>query len=421
MPNYVDLVNQVMNEGKKLGVMHLSSGDDSMNGRTVRLHGKDLVNFGSCSYLGLEVDQRLSRAAIEAIQKYGTQFSSSRSYVSLDLYEELEAHLSQIFQQPTLASPTTSLGHISVLPIIVGSQDVVIKDQQVHASVQNALKMLKGQGIKVRSIPHNDMDALERQINKLKHKYKKIWYMADGVYSMYGDVFPVQAIEQLMDQHEQLHLYIDDAHGMSWAGTHGAGYLLSQMKFHPRMYMATSLNKAYASGGGALIFPNPEIRQVVRNVGASLVFSGPIQPSMLGAAIASAKIHLSPEIYELQNELKSKMDFFEQTAQKNNLLLINNAATPLFYIAVGRLDIAFKLHKRMMEAGFYMNIGLFPAVSYENSGMRVALNRRIDYKDMELMLNILAEELEIVLKEEGSSMEEVRAAFGLDKMVPQMV
>src|SRR6185436_14972501 len=119
------------------------------------------------------------------------------------------------------------------------------------------------------------------------------WYMADGVYSMYGDYAPLKDIMQLLYNHEQLHLYVDDAHGMSWAGKNGAGFAKTILPRHERMFLVTSLNKAFAAGGGCLVYPNDDWKRKVRNCGSTMIFSGPVQPPLLGAAIASAQIHLS--------------------------------------------------------------------------------------------------------------------------------
>ncbi|MDX2306013.1 MAG: aminotransferase class I/II-fold pyridoxal phosphate-dependent enzyme [Microscillaceae bacterium] len=413
MKNFVNLVDTLITEGVDSGLLQLSSEDDFINGKTVKINRKDLINFGSCSYLGLEVDERMKYAAMDAVNRFGTQFSASRSYVSIGLYEKLEALLSQIFQQPTLAVPTTSLGHISALPTIIDESDVVIKDLQVHASVQNALTMLRGQGVYVKTILHNRIDQLADEIEMLKGKHRHIWYMADGVYSMYGDTLPIREVADLLNQYEQFHLYVDDAHGMSWTGMNGSGFVLNAMEFHPRMVMATSLNKGFASGGGALVFPNELLRKKVRNCGASLMFSGPMQPSSLGAAICSANIHLSPEIKDLQADFHAKMRFFEEKAEQYDLRLINHEFTPIFFIGVGKLDVGFNLFKRMKNAGYFMNLGMYPAVSRDKTGIRVALNRRLSFEDIDGMLAVMAQELEAALKEENSSKDEILSAFGL--------
>ena len=87
--DFVNVVNEIIEKGRKQEVLQLYTEDETFDGRFIQIKGKRLLNFGSCSYLGLELDQRLKAAAIDAIQRYGIQYSSSRSYVSCTLYKEL--------------------------------------------------------------------------------------------------------------------------------------------------------------------------------------------------------------------------------------------------------------------------------------------------------------------------------------------
>lgn len=138
-----------------------------------------------------------------------------------------------------------------------------------------------------------------------------------------------------MDAHEQFYLYLDDAHGMSWTGAHGMGYVRRQIEYHPQMILAVSLNKAFASAGGAIVFPNEEMAQLVRNCGNTIIFSGPIQPPMLGAAIASAKLHLSDEIIYWQQQLADLVQHTNQRLSEFKLPQIEVTNGPLFFVPVG--------------------------------------------------------------------------------------
>ncbi|MCB9274617.1 MAG: pyridoxal phosphate-dependent aminotransferase family protein [Lewinellaceae bacterium] len=125
---------------------------------------------------------------------------------------------------------------MATIPIIVDEKDAVVLDMQVHNSVQMAVQQLKAQGVSITMIRHNDMDALEAKIVQLRNKHRKVWYFADGVYSMYGDFAPMQRLKELMDQYEPFHLYIDDAHGVSWAGENGIGVVCSQLFYHEKKW-----------------------------------------------------------------------------------------------------------------------------------------------------------------------------------------
>ena len=410
-PRTYERINQVIENGKAQGVIHLVAEDSYINGRTITIDNRKRVNFGSCSYLGLEADSRLKSHAIMAVQRYGTQYSCSRAFVRLPLYEQLEDLLGQIFGHPTVAAPTTTLGHISNIPVLVHKNDAVILDHKVHASVATAVELVRGQGTHIETIRHNNMEQLEARIIKLSNEHRKIWYMADGIYSMFGNFAPLKEMYALLEKYDQFHLYVDDAHGMSWTGKNGSGFALSQIDFHPKMILTTSLNKGFAGGGGALVFPDVKTKNMVLNCGKTLMFSGPLQPALLGACIGSAKIHLSGEIEILQHRLKHKIDYFIKTAQALNLPMVGDFQTPIFFFGVGTPDIAYDICKRMLKKGFYTNVAVYPSVSYYNAGLRTTLTNHHTYEDIRNLLEALSEELDTVLAEAGYSKQKIFNAF----------
>lgn len=410
----LDIVDQVLTASNELGITQVATEDEELDGRHIRINGKDMLNFGSCSYLGLELDPRLKAGAIEATQRYGTQFSSSRAYVSVGLYTELESLFTKMFNQPVIMCPSVTLAHLSNIPVLIGDHDAVILDAQVHECVQTAVQLLKPRNITVEMIRHNRMDALEDKIKSLKDKHKKIWYLADGVYSMYGDFAPLPELVKLMDTYDQFHLYIDDAHGMSWAGKNGTGYVLSQIDFHPKMFLVTSTNKSFAAAGGLLVFPDKESRKRVRNCGKTLIFSGPIQPPMLGAAIASAKIHLSNEIYTLQKQLQESIRFFNATAKMYDLPLIAECTSPINFIGVGKPSVGYSMVKRLMNLGYFVNLSVYPSVSYNHTGIRIPINLHHTKEDIENVIKTIADQLPLALTDAGSSIKEIHKAFKLN-------
>jgi 7-keto-8-aminopelargonate synthetase-like enzyme len=353
--------------------------------------------------------------AIDAVSRFGVQFSSSRSYLSSPLYGELEERLAKIFNAPAAVFNTTTLGHLSNLPILIGDDDAIILDVSVHSSVQMAVALLKERNITTEVIRHNRLDILEDRVKQLSMTHKKIWYLSDGVYSMFGDLAPVKEIVELMDQYDQLHLYIDDAHGMSWAGDNGSGYVMSQVKFHPRMYLSTSLGKAFGASGGVMVFPNDEEYRRVHDYGKTSIFSIQVPPPVLGAAVASAKIHLSADIYSLQKQLQEKIKFFNQTASLLELPMYSNNISPVKFICLGKPTMGYNMVSRLMNAGYYVNLSVFPSVSYNNTGMRIPLSLHMTKEDIEGLLNEIATQMPVAFKETGSSLKEVTRFFKLDK------
>jgi 7-keto-8-aminopelargonate synthetase-like enzyme/predicted N-acyltransferase len=411
---FIDTIDECLTNGVKNGIFQVSLEDDVLNGRTVTIEDHKVVNFGSCSYLGLEVDDRLKHGAIDATLRYGTQYSSSRLFSSCNLYEELEDLFFQIFDNhPSILAATTTLTHVSAIPILVQDDDLVILDHQVHGSVQLAVQLVKARGTEVAMIKHNRMDMLEDLIKSNPNKYNKIWYMADGLYSMYGDYAPLADMMYLMEKYGNFHVYIDDAHGMSWAGKHGNGYVLSQVSLHPKMALSTSLAKGFGTGGGVLVLSDPEMRRKILTCGSSYTFSGPVQPPMLGASIASAKIHLSDEIYTLQNQLKAKLGLTQTIIEKFELPLVLPSNSPIFYIGLGLPRVGYNMVKRLLSEGFYTNIGIFPGVPVKCCGLRLAVTNGQTEEDIKNVVSAFAHHFPKVLEEEGVSVDDISANFNI--------
>ncbi len=410
--SFIETVDQIANYGIEKKIFHLYTGKDkNITGNVISLDGRDVVNFGSCSYLGLEFDERVKAGGKKAIDDFGTQFSESRAYVSISLYKELEILFEKIFDGYVVITQSTTLGHIATIPVHVSTNDCIILDHQVHNSVQIAVGMVKAQGVHVELLRHNRMDLLEQRVKELRSKYKKIWYMADGIYSMYGDVSPVKEIYALMDKYAELHYYVDDAHGMSIYGKHGRGYVLNQMPIHRKAIVATSMNKAFATGGAVIVFPTREMAQKVRNCGATLITSGPMQPSQLGAAVAAAKIHLSNDIYEMQADLQDNIRYANLMLKKYKLPVIAPSDAAVFFVGVSLPKLGYNMVKRMLHAGYYVNLGIFPAVPMKNTGIRFTITRLHTFSQIEDMIATIARELPAAMEEEGLTLQDIYKAF----------
>ncbi len=407
----VDSIYEIISKGVNQGIAQLYTEDSTYNGTTITFNNKEHYNFGSYSYLGLELDPRLKNGAIDAINRFGVQYGSSRTYMSCTLYAELEKLMEEMFQAPILLVPTTTLGHVAVMPIVVEEGDVIIMDQQVHSSVQFMVGNLKGNGIPSKIVRHNDMEDLEKKIVDLSERFNRVWYMADGVYSMYGDVAPIQEIVRLLDKYKKFHLYIDDAHGMSWAGKNGTGFVLSQTAMHKKMILATSLNKAYAAGGSVFIIPDAQLCQKVRTCGGPLIFAGQHQMSALGASIACARIHLSPEIEELQEELMTKIKYCHDLLLRYNLPVISDGETPIFFVGLGLPRLGYNLVKRMMIQGFCVNLAIYPAVAESCTGIRFTITVNNTFEQIQSLVTTLSCQFQETLIEEKRNIKHIYQSF----------
>jgi 7-keto-8-aminopelargonate synthetase-like enzyme len=386
-------LDRAISDGIARGLGYLIAEDELLGGRHLTLRGRRQVNFGSCSYLGLETDLRLKDAACDAVARYGVQFASSRAYVSCPPYRELEARLAALFAAPVVVAQTTTLAHFAALPLLVGKDDAVICDQLVHASVQAVLPTLQAAGTLCRFVRHSRVDRLAELAAQLATRHRRVWYLLDGVYSMHGDPAPLAELRALLDENEQLHLYVDDSHGVSWSGEHGRGTLLGDGPLPPRTVLVASLAKGFAAGGAVLAFPDAETARLCRTCGSTLIFSGPLQPALLGAAIASARVHLSDEIRARQRLLEERILLFNASARARGVPLAAAAATPIRFVPIGDTDQTYRVATGLMRDGFYTNTAVYPAVSRGQGGLRVALTTHQTADDIRALVDAIAARL----------------------------
>ena len=412
--NFLDTVNEVFTDAKQEGVMHLYAEGDSFTGRTIGLRDRQLFHFGTTGYLGLEQDRRLKAAAIDAINKYGTQFPLSKSYISNPLYRRLEERLTDMYQNPIIITKNSTLGHMGVIPNAVNDQDAIILDHQVHWSVQSAAKVLKNRSVPIDMIRHNDLNMLEDKIKSLSDKRKRIWYMADGIYSMYGDYAPIQDLKALTLKYPQLHLYIDDVHGMSWTGKNGTGYALGELgELSENILLFGTLSKTFGASGAVLVCSNKKMYHEIKTFGGPLTFSAQLDPASVAAATASAEIHLSPEIYELQSELREKTTFFNSLLEQTDLPLIDKNNSPVFFIGTGMPKTGYNFVNRLMKEGYYVNLGIFPAVPVKNTGVRITISRHNQKEEIAGLVAAMTHHFPKALEDSHTNLYRVNKAFKL--------
>ncbi len=387
------LVERHAIEAVEAGLIHLEAEDPRLQGEAITVGGRRLLNFATAAYLGLNVDPRLKQGAIAAVERFGTVYSSSRTYHAADLYSELERNLQQMFGTPVLVPTTTTLGHLGVIPTVATVRDIVLVDAQAHASVHLTTQVLRGMGIPVVNLPHNDVTALEEAVADHAGVYERVWYLADGIYSMFGDVAPVEEIVPLLDAYPNLWLYLDDAHGIGWSGRHGRGYVLDRTELHPRMIVAGSLAKAVGAGGAVVAMCDAEMAARVRMVGTTFMFSGPLHPAELGAAVAATDILLSPEADERQARLRAAIAHTLSEIDRLGITVADRAPTPIWFVPIGGFDAAKRVAMALVADGFYVNLASFPAVPLGRAGLRFANTLYHTEEQMTALLEAVARHL----------------------------
>ena len=202
----------------------------------------------------------------------------------------------------------------------------------------------------------------------------RTFYLCDGVYGMHGDTLPLDALWGALDRHPNLWVYADDAHGAAWTGRYGSGWVLGQRPLHHRMFVVLGMAKAFAAGGAFIVCPTPELADAVFSCGGPSIFSGPIQPSILGAAIAAAELMLSEDLPPLQAQMAERIRYFDAECRRHGLVDVMASDTPIKFLSVGPAQLATEICRRVLDDGFFTNVAVFPAVGVHAAGVRVLLN-----------------------------------------------
>ncbi len=345
--------------------------------------GNRLIEFVSCSYLGLDQDIRLIESAINSNMKnFGVAFHSARTRIQPKPYIDLESLLGNIYCEASpVVFPSIHMAHLGVFPII-GSGEMpnfpsdkngfrFILDKTVHASVQINRGLLSQFG-DVISIDFNKRDLLENIFKLAKIENITPVAIADSVGSM-GGVAPIKFLLELSESYDG-YVYLDDAHGTSVHGQHGSGYVFKTLGYnlHPRLILVSSLGKGFGVLGGVLLFKNKEDADFTKRFAPTYVFGGPPGLSLINSAIASAKIHLSDEIYTLQNSLWNNVNYFDVLL--HNHTVNKNTPSPIRGIFIGNENKAIEISIKLKNRGFIVTTAMYPTVKKNCSMLRIALS-----------------------------------------------
>jgi len=340
------------------------------------------VEFMSCSYLGLECDKRLANASKAAIDQYGVQFAAARTRINPELSYRCDDLLSQVFNAPTVTFVTCGLVHLAILPLL-GSKELPhfpiedkgiywILDKSSHASIQ-ILRALMEQFGEVERVSFTDLDELHNAFKNASQKGLTPISVSDGIGSMGGNA-PVKHLIDYAEKY-QGYCYIDDAHGTSIMGKNGAGFVVKELnnEFHQRLLLASSLAKAFGATGGAVSVYHKETAEFISKYANPYIFGGPLSLPSVAAIIESCKIHLSDEIYTLQQKLYDNINFFDSLNLPYKVLN-QNQLIPIRGIQVNDEHLAIKLGKYLFDHGFVLTCATFPTVAQGKAMLRMAMS-----------------------------------------------
>jgi 8-amino-7-oxononanoate synthase len=338
----------------------------SKQGPVVTMQGHRVLMFGSNAYTGLTGDERVIEAAKEALDKYGSGCAGSRFLNgTLDIHVRLEKELATfVHKDDVLCFPTGFTVNSGVIPAVVGRGDYVICDDRDHASIVDGRRLSFATQLRYK---HNDMQDLERVLQKLPHEAIKL-IVADGVFSMEGDLCKLPEIVELKHKYN-CSIMIDEAHGLGVFGKQGRGVCHHfGLQDEVDLIMGT-FSKSLASIGG-FIAGDADTINYLRHTSRTYIFSASDTPAATAAALKA--LHIIQEEPERIQHLWDVTNYALKRFREEGFE-IGDTESPIIPLYVRDIDKTFLVTRLAFEAGVFINPVIPPACAPQDTLVRFAL------------------------------------------------
>ncbi|MGB5289379.1 MAG: pyridoxal phosphate-dependent aminotransferase family protein, partial [Ignavibacteriaceae bacterium] len=355
-------------EVKALGVYPYFRAIEENEGPVVQIEGRKVIMAGSNNYLGLTAHPQVVEAAVKAVEKYGTGCSGSRYLTgTLDLHIELEERLAKFFNAESVLLFSTGYQTAQgVIPTLVGRNEYIISDKDNHACIVAGNLMAKGATGNFVRYKHNDMDDLERVIEKLPSDAPKL-VVSDGVFSTGGEIVNLPRLNEIAKKHKA-RIMIDDAHSVGVIGKGGRG-TASEFNLEKDIDLTMgTFSKTFASLGGFVAGPERVIN-FIKHFSLALIFSASPTPSSVAAALAALDI-LEKEP-ERVKRLIDNANYMRKGLKGKGFNVIDGR-TAIVPVIVGNDDVALKMWRILYDSGVFVNVFVPPGVPEGRQMMRTS-------------------------------------------------
>ncbi|WP_280481946.1 type I polyketide synthase [Nocardia cyriacigeorgica] len=366
--------------------------NDGVTRDTSVIDGVPVLNFSSFNYLGLSGHPAVVEAVQDAVARYGSSCSASRVLSGeKPVHRELEAELAALLgTEDAMALVGGHSTNVTIIGHIVGPQDLVIHDSLAHDSILQGCKL---SGATRRPFPHNDHAALDRLLGELRHRYRRVLILIEGVYSQDGDIPDLPAIIEIKNKHQAL-LMIDEAHsvGVLGAGGGGIGEFYGVDRGEVELWSGT-MSKALAGCGGYVAGSAALIR-FLKYTTPGFVYSVGMTP--MNAAASAAAIRVLRTDPEPLARLRRNAELFLTLAKAAGIDTGDSHDTPIIPCIVGDSLKALKLSNALLRRGINVNPILYPAVPEDLARLRFFVTACHSEQQIREAVAILAEELALL-------------------------
>jgi glycine C-acetyltransferase len=376
----LDWISDELNALKEAGLYNRIRTIDSPMDAWVTIDDRRLLNFCANNYLGMANHPRVREAAQVAIDQYGVGPGAVRTIAgTMSPHIALEEKLAEFKQaEACITFQSGFTANLATIPALVGRGDVIFSDELNHASIIDGSRLSRAQIVRY---AHTDPADLEKQIASTT-EYRRRLIISDGVFSMDGDIAPLDKLTEIAESHDIM-LMVDDAHGEGVLGRGGRG-IVDHFGLHGRVDIEVgTLSKAFGVVGG-MVAGRSEIVEWLRQRGRPFLFSSAMTVPDTAACLEAVAI--LEESTELIDRLWSNAKVFREGMQKMGFDT-GHSQTPIVPVMLGEAPIAQQFSQRLFEEGvFAMAIG-FPTVPRGKARIRVMNSAAHSMQDIELALD----------------------------------
>lgn len=355
----------------------------SPQGAWLGVDGRQVLNFCSNNYLGLANHPRLKDAAQRAIQSHGVGPGAVRTIAgTMDLHLELESRLAAFKGVEAAISFQSGFNaNLAVIPALVDKEDVIFSDELNHASIIDGCRLSRARIVRYR---HNNPGDLRRVVQETRAQgYRRALLVTDGVFSMDGDIAPLDQLALVAEEHN-LMLMVDDAHGEGVLGRGGRG-IVDHYGLHGRVDIEVgTMSKAFGAVGGYVAGRQP-VADWLRQRGRPFLFSSAVTPADVAACIAA--VDLLEESTAMVDRLWENGRYFK-AGMKRLGFDTGVSETPITPVILGEAPLAQQFSKRLFQEGVFATAIGFPTVPRGKARIRVMISAAHTNHDLDQALGV---------------------------------
>jgi glycine C-acetyltransferase len=348
------------------------------------VEGKRVLMFCSNNYLGLSNHPKLKAAAIAAVETHGAGSGSVRPIAgTMDLHMELERRLASFKgAEASLVYQTGFAANSGLIPQLAGKGDLIVSDELNHGSIIDGARLSQAERRVYRHTDTDDLAMVLDESEKASPAYRRILIITDGVFSMDGDIAPLDKVAALGSEHGAM-VYVDDAHGEGVLGKGGRGIVshfnLSRDRVHVEM---GTFSKAFGVVGGH-VSGSKDLVNFAYNKSRTWTLSGSHPPAVVAACLAAIDVLESePQLVE---KLWDNTRYFKG-AMRDLGFDVGRSETPITPVMVGESGKAKRLSSRLFELGVFALPIVYPMVAQGKARIRTIMNAALTEEDLDFAI-----------------------------------